>query len=30
MYEVCDLDAAREYHKDAIAVCDTFIERMSG
>ena len=22
MYEVCDLHAAREYHKDAIAVCD--------
>ena len=30
MYEVCDLHAAREYHKDAIAVCDAFIERMSG
>ena len=24
MYEVCDLHAAREYHKDAIAVCDAF------
>ena len=22
IYEVCDLHAAREYHKDAIAVCD--------
>ena len=30
MYEVCDLHAAREYNKDAIAVCDVFIERMSG
>ena len=30
MYEVCDLHAARENHKDAIAVCDDFIERMSG
>ena len=29
-YEVCDLHAAREYHKDAIPVCDAFIERMSG
>ena len=29
MYEVCDLHAARECHKDAIAVCDTFVERMS-
>ena len=26
MYEVCDLHAAREYHKDAIAVCDAFVE----
>ena len=24
-YEVCDLHAAREYHKDAIAVCDAFV-----
>ena len=30
MYEVCDLHAVREYHKDAIAVCDAFVERMSG
>ena len=30
MYEVCDLHAAREHHKDAIVVCDAFIERMSG
>ena len=30
MYEVCDLHAAREYHKDAIAICDAFVERMSG
>ena len=30
MYEVSDLHAAREYHKYAIAVCDAFIERMSG
>ena len=30
MYDVCDLHAAREYHKDDIAVCDAFVERMSG
>ena len=30
MYEVCDLHAAREYHKDAIAVFDAFVERMNG
>ena len=30
MYEVCDLHAAREYHKDTIAVYDAFVERMSG
>ena len=30
MCEVCDLHAAREYHKDATAVCDAFVERMSG
>ena len=30
MYEVCDLHAAREYHKDVIAVCNAFVERMSG
>ena len=30
MYEVCDLHAAREDHKDAMAVCDAFVERMSG
>ncbi len=29
MCEVCDLHAAIEY-QDAIAVCDTFVERMSG
>ena len=29
MSEVCALYAAREYHKDVIAVCDTFVERMS-
>ena len=27
MYEVCDLHAAREYHKDAITVCDAFVDR---
>ena len=27
MYEVCDLHAAREYHKDATAVCDASVER---
>ena len=30
MYGVCDLHVAREYHQDAIAVCDAFVERMSG
>ena len=30
MYEMCDFHAAREYHKDAIAVCDVFIVTMSG
>ena len=30
MYEVCDLHAARECYKDAIALCDAFVERMSG
>ena len=30
MYEVCDLHAARKYHKDAIAVCDVFVDRMGG
>ena len=25
MHEVCDLHAAREYYKDAIAVCDDFV-----
>ena len=30
MYEVCDLHAAREDHKDAISVCDAFVGRMSG
>ena len=29
MSEVCALHAAREYHKDVIAVCDAFVERMS-
>ena len=29
MYEVSDLHAAREYHNDAIAVCDAFVEWMS-
>ena len=30
MYDVCDLHAAREYHKDVIAPCHSFIESMSG
>ena len=30
MYEVCDLHAATEFHKDAIAVSDAFVGRMSG
>ena len=30
MYDVCDVHAAREYHKDTIAVCDAFVERMCG
>ena len=30
MYKVCDLHAAREHHKDVMAICDAFVERMSG
>ena len=30
MYEMCDFHAAREYHKDVIAVCDAFVVTMSG
>ena len=30
MYKVCDVPAAREYHKDDIAVCYAFVERMRG
>ena len=30
VYEVCDYHAEREYHKDAVAACDAFVERMSG
>ena len=30
MYEVCDLHVARDEHKDAMAVCDAFVEMMSG
>ena len=30
MYEMCDFHAAREYYKDAIAVCDAFVVTMSG
>ena len=30
MYQMCDFYAAREYHKDAIAVCDAFVATMSG
>ena len=30
MYEMCDFHASREYHKDAIAVCDAFVVTMSG
>ena len=30
MYEMCDLHAAREHYKGAIAVCDAFVEMMSG
>ena len=30
MYEVCVPHSARQYHKDASAVCDAFVERMSG
>ena len=30
MNEVCDLHAAPEFHKGAIAVCDAVVERMSG
>ena len=30
MYEVCYLHASRVYHKDAIALSDAFVKRMSG
>ena len=30
MYESCDYHANREYHKDAIAACDAFVDTMSG
>ena len=30
MYESCDFHADREYHKDAIAACNAFVEMMSG
>ena len=30
VYEVCDYHADREYHKAAVAACDTFVEWMSG
>ena len=30
MYEMCDSHAAREYHKDVVAVCDAFVVTMSG
>ena len=30
MYEVCSLLASREYHKDAITLCDAFVKGMSG
>ena len=30
MYVVCDLHAAGEDNKDAIALCYAFVERMSG
>ena len=29
MYEMCDFHAAREYHNDAIDVCDAFVVTMS-
>ena len=30
MHKVCDLHAVTESHKDAIAICDAFVERISG
>ena len=30
VYGVCDYHADREYHKAAVAACDTFVEGMSG
>ena len=30
MYDVCDTHASREYHKDAVAACEAFVQVMSG
>ena len=30
MYDVCDTHAEREYHKDAVATCEAFVQVMSG
>ena len=30
MYKSCDYHADREYHKDAVATCDAFVDTMSG
>ena len=30
MHQLCDLHADTEYHKDVIAICNAFTERMSG
>ena len=29
-YDICDVHAERQYHKEAVVICDAFIERMSG
>lgn len=29
-YELCDIHADREYHKDAVAACDAFVDMMTG
>ena len=30
MYDVCDTHASREYHKDAVAACEAFVQVISG
>ena len=29
LYELCDFHASRDYHKDAVAMCDAFVEQQT-